>query len=614
MADAANPGHSLPSRSSYRCNQKKIRCSKTQPCDSCVRSRSVCTFPGPGRAPRRRKGALKAELIARVRNFEQELRHSDSGSKELVSKGAPVRGNAVHELERVEDLSDTEHTPRGFSEEGPSNQYLVHVDEELLTQDYYQKIEEPQSLTESPQEISGLKLNLHSIHDTLQRGDQFLFGFSSQALSLEAFHPSVPQCQKLWNIYQENVAPVLMIFHKPTLLKLIYKSAANTSSLDHASEAIAFAVYFAAVNSMSEKQCSETMSHDHSSLREYYKFATRQALARAGFLRSRSLEVLQASVLFLTCLRSREDADFVLTMVAAIHRMAQAMGLNREKTFGGLSPFEIEMRRRLWWHVYLLDSQSSELHSINTQIIEGEFDTEKPLNIDDSDISSDSTEIPHSRVGFTGMTFCLLRIEMIVHYRRSALVGYRKIDNSDTRRNPDFIDKRLQELEELHCYLQDHYLRFCDLSIPIQWVTATIIRLALARLWLTANFSNEPATDLVLSIEVVQKDLDRDQLFATALEVVEFAHLLETDSQTMKWSWFFEGYPQWLAAAIVLLELCSRQRTAETDRAWHVVQTAVENWIRRNFQVCGITMQAVVSLMEQVAKARGSVWNPLENT
>ncbi|KAJ6028742.1 hypothetical protein N7540_004318 [Penicillium herquei] len=568
MADAANSGHSIPSRSCHRCNQKKIRCSKTQPCASCVKSGSECTFPGPGRAPRRRKRALKAELLARVRNLEQELRHSDNGSKDLVSKDASLRGNAVHELEGVENLHDTGHTPRGFSEEGPSSQSLTH---EIFMNPETQ-IKEPQSLTESLQEKRGPKLNIHSNHDTLQIGDQFLFGLSSMAPSLEAFHPSVPQCQKLWNIYQENVAPVLMIFHKPTLLKLVYKSASNTSSLDHASEAIAFAVYFAAVNSMSEKQCTETMSHDHSSLREYYKFATQQALARAGFLRSRNLQVLQASVLFLTCLRSREDADFVLTMVAAIHRMAQTMGLNREKTFVGLSPFEIEMRRRLWWHIYLLDSQSSELHSIGTQIIEGEFDTEKPLNIDDSDISSDSTQTPHSRVGFTEMTFCLLRIEMIVHYRRSALVGYRKSDNEDTRRNPDFVEKRLQELEGLHCYVLERYLQFCDLSVPMQWVTATIIRLALARLWLTANFSNEPATDLVSSIEVVQKNLNRDQLFATALEVVEFALLLETDSRTMKWSWLFEGYPQWLAAAIVLLELCSRQRTAETDRAWHVVQ------------------------------------------
>lgn len=111
-------------------------------------------------------------------------------------------------------------------------------------------------------------------NDTPQKGDLFIFGFSSMVVSLEAFHPSIEQSQMLWNIYQENVAPVLMIFHKPSLFRLIYKAASNTSYIDRVSEAVVFAVYFAAVSSMDIRDCTEVMSHDHSSLREYYKFAT----------------------------------------------------------------------------------------------------------------------------------------------------------------------------------------------------------------------------------------------------------------------------------------------------------------------------------------------------
>ncbi|KAJ5724535.1 hypothetical protein N7493_006263 [Penicillium malachiteum] len=135
MADAAKPGHSLASRSCHRYNQKKIRCSKNQPCDNCmcVKSSSECTFPGPGRAPRRRKRALKAELITRVENLEKELSNSNSGSKDLFSKDAALRGNTVHELEGVEDLHDMRHTPREFSEEEPSNQSLIHVNGGSLT-------------------------------------------------------------------------------------------------------------------------------------------------------------------------------------------------------------------------------------------------------------------------------------------------------------------------------------------------------------------------------------------------------------------------------------------------------------------------------------------------
>ncbi|KAI9043063.1 fungal specific transcription factor domain-containing protein [Aspergillus affinis] len=247
------------------------------------------------------------------------------------------------------------------------------------------------------------------------------------AASLEAFHPSMTHSQILWKAYQENVAPVMMIFHQPTLLKLIYKAASNKSYIDHASEAVVFAVYFTAVNSMGTEECAEKLAQDQSSLHEYYKFATQQALARAGFLQTRSLAVLQAAVLFFTCLRGPGHAYF--------------------------------------------------------------------------------------RTG----------------------------------------------------------------------------------------------TEQISSLEITSDDPKRAQLFLTAIEVVEFAHLLETNSRTSKWSWLFEGYPQWQAAAVVLMELCARPQTAETQGAWVVVEKAVTSWVGKYFQEGSITMQTVSCLMERAAAVHGHI-------
>ncbi len=80
MASPAQSGQNTNSlssaapRSCHRCNQKKIRCSKSQPCSSCVASNSDCIFPGPGRAPRRKKRPLKAELVSRLKSLEQQVR------------------------------------------------------------------------------------------------------------------------------------------------------------------------------------------------------------------------------------------------------------------------------------------------------------------------------------------------------------------------------------------------------------------------------------------------------------------------------------------------------------------------------------------------------------
>lgn len=156
--------------------------------------------------------------------------------------------------------------------------------------------------------------------------------------------------------------------------------------------------------------------------------------------------MLQAAVLFLTCLRSKEDAGFVWIMTAAIHRKAQGLGLHRDGTSFGLNPFEIEMRRRLWWYIYLLDVQSSELHAIDPLITEQRYDTKMPLNINDSDISPESTQTPGSRIGFTEMTFCLVRIEMNTRYRHLISNSPREHDNKHAS---NLVDERLRELEKI---------------------------------------------------------------------------------------------------------------------------------------------------------------------
>lgn len=243
--------------------------------------------------------------------------------------------------------------------------------------------------------------------ERLQNGNQFLFGYSSMAISLDALYPSMAHSQILWRVFEQNVAPVVMIFHKPTLLRTTYKATANNNHVDRPSEAVAFAVYFAAVNSMDSRQCEEELGQNYSSTLQHYRFAAQQALARAGFLQSRSQMVLQAAVLYLTCLRHPQDAHFVWTMTAAVYRLAQGMGLHRDGANFGLSPFEVEMRRRLWWSIYLLDAQSSEFHAIGPQVTEDSYDTKLPLNIDDPDLSPDSTKAPEEHLGFTEMTFFL---------------------------------------------------------------------------------------------------------------------------------------------------------------------------------------------------------------
>lgn len=64
----------LVHRSCNDCNRRKVRCNKRSPCDNCVRLGFECTFPPPGRKPRKKPTkSNKAELISRLSLLEQEV-------------------------------------------------------------------------------------------------------------------------------------------------------------------------------------------------------------------------------------------------------------------------------------------------------------------------------------------------------------------------------------------------------------------------------------------------------------------------------------------------------------------------------------------------------------
>ncbi|GKZ81752.1 hypothetical protein AnigIFM56816_006274 [Aspergillus niger] len=591
-------------RSCRRCSQKKIRCDKSQPCASCIKSASECVFPGPGRAPRRKKRPLKAQLVSRLKSLEKEV-------QVLTHKLEAVNHRSKHHSPPTENRRAVEGEHGKLLVDRGSIHYINH---EVLVNLATQTIEDSEHfkhrLEKGEDESAVQEVASIDRECELATGNEFVFQYSSMAVSLSDFYPSSSHRRILWNLFEENVAPLAMIIHKPWLASILNSAGATAIADYKAFEAVRFAVYFAATTSMSPEQCTETFSQGQSSLQQYYRFATQQALARANFLQSQSLTVLQATTLFLTCLRGADDAAFVRAMTAAIHRIAQGLGLHRDGTYLGLSPLETEVRRRLWWAIYSLDCQSSEFRAIGTQIREGTYDTKLPLNIHDSDISPVSSSFPGERSCFTDMTFGLIRCEMTVLHRKLHSDLRCSSSNYDEGGSLNAV-KRLHGLKEIHNRLQRQYLGLCDVSIPLQWVTATVIRLALARSWLIAHLPEgmSAAEQVSLMARSDVEDLKRGKLFVTAIEILEFAYLLETDPRTKKWSWLFQGYPQWHAAIFLLEQIGIGPQTMLTDRAWAVVVKVVTRWRNTDYQKDGVISILVSRLMAQAAVAQGCIWD-----
>lgn len=93
------------------------------------------------------------------------------------------------------------------------------------------------------------------------------------------------------------------------------------------------------------------------------------------------------------------------------------------------------------------------------------------------------TEFPKERRGYTDMTFSLLRFEVATIFRRILYIP------PGPERCVDYfaaltIEQKEKWITECHARMEEKYLLNMDMSIPICWVTATISRLIMSKMWL----------------------------------------------------------------------------------------------------------------------------------
>jgi hypothetical protein len=428
--------------------------------------------------------------------------------------------------------------------------------------------------------------------------DAFLFGYSSLANSLRNYHPTPTQAFILWKTYEQNVAPLLTVVHRSIVRNLIINAAMNGDSIDKSNEALVFAVYLAAVISMPPEQCLAELGDDRDSTTSRFRFATEQALARANLLNSRNINLLQAAVLFISCVHRLDNGRFVWTMSSVILRLATGLGLHRDGTNFGLSPFETEMRRRLWWHIVIVDVRTAEDHGTDPMINEWMYDTRIPLNINDDDINPESKTFPAERAAFTDMTFTMIRCHVSRNYRHLIHFPTGKDSIAPT------LEDRKKTVECLHNTLNEKFVKYCDMQEPLQWACATMARLVVAKLWLVVHHPMIKNNLTSLSVE------DRNRILLTSIEVIEFTRLMETSESTRRWGWLFGSYIQWHAIAFVLAELCVRPQCPGVDRAWLAIDSTFHEWERRSMGKKGSLWRPLTKLYNKAQASRAKRYGP----
>lgn len=119
------------------------------------------------------------------------------------------------------------------------------------------------------------------------------------SVSTVTFHPSAEHIMSLWQVFLENINPWSKLIHHPTLTVSIKKAVVRLDKLPRNFEALLFAIYAAAILSLSNEECEQLYEEKRMTLLSRYNNATKIALSRAKFMGSSDIIVLQAFLIHL---------------------------------------------------------------------------------------------------------------------------------------------------------------------------------------------------------------------------------------------------------------------------------------------------------------------------
>ena len=260
-------------------------------------------------------------------------------------------------------------------------------------------------------------------------------------------------------------------------------------------------------------------------------------------------------------------------MLAVAVRLAHSLGLHREGSRSDLTPFMIEIRRRVWWGIVSIDVRCSEDVATDPLILENTFNTKRPSNVNDEDMDPNSMQPLVEREGFTEMTKSRLSHDVS---RLLWQIGYQPPIREGQKPVIVTVEQKMNVLREIESHIQDTILADCDTSTPIGWATSVVAQLIIRRLRVAIYHPlqyGSKASD--------RPNVSREVLLQTAVECIELAHLLDTGPMGLRWLWFFKTYVQWHALAAAFAELCVQTKGPLVERAWHIIDIVFDSWAER---------------------------------
>ena len=400
--------------------------------------------------------------------------------------------------------------------------------------------------------------------------------------------PMASQIPFLLEVFSERVHFVIGLPHMPSLKKLLqHRRSGRMESSSPGEEALVFSVFYAAICSLDEHEVTTSFNVSKNELALRYRIGLEQALATADFLNNPTDVLIQAFVIFLALARRHDSPKFVWMMTGLVVRMAHYLGIHHDGSGSKhLTPFQVEMQRRIWWNLCALDMRATEDQGTELAIPHGSYSTSIPSNINDADIWPAMEHLPLEHQGPTNVTLFRLCSKITRNTQEIMAAGATATVTNHNHRLSDLTQELEREYFSLIDGSQDHaYL-----------AAAGTMRVALGRLTILAFLPVLYSTPSVtFSAEM------RTKLLVAAIDVVEHNHALNSDASCQPWRWVYQTQQHWHAVVYLLIEICRRPWSSTIERAWVALQSPWLVPARASFDK---NFSVLVPLRRLMARAR----------
>lgn len=207
--------------------------------------------------------------------------------------------------------------------------------------------------------------------------------------------PKKAVCDRLITAYIDHSEAICRIIHFPTFFEQYSLFWEGKLQCDY------FLPQLLSAISIASRFTTKTKGFGHERI-EGVHLPTACALVRTWLdgLKGKQLidfGVLQVELLLIVCQKTLMYRPQELwTELGSIVRMAMTMGLHRDpaESGGRISPFQSEMRRRLWYSMLDMDVQISMDCDMPCLVRDGDFSCRPPRNLDDRELHCDMRDLP----------------------------------------------------------------------------------------------------------------------------------------------------------------------------------------------------------------------------